>query len=276
MAEPVRKPSFALKDEPGILLQRWIRSSGGELELVDLPLTPELFLNPKHGDKWMQGEQHHRVTGELFGILDAYLSSAPDVLVTSDLQHIFGPRLPKPCPDISVIRGVRNRKADRSSFKVAREGTVPCLIIEVVSPLDAEIRKTDLERKVRLYENAGVREYVIIDSVRQNHLFRLLAYRLDRSGRYRPVELDAQDRFLSETTGLWFQVSPDGSRVFVFESPSGRRLLNLREEKERAEEAEARAKRAEEKAKSETEARASAEAEIARLKAELDRLRGPS
>jgi Uma2 family endonuclease len=257
VAQPARKPSFAPQeiveeDEPGILLQRWAKGADGEMELLELPLTPELFLNPKHGDKWMRGGRHHRVTHELFGLLDDYFQAAPDVLVTSDLQHVFAPRLPKPCPDVSVIRGIRDRRADRYSFKAAKERTVPCLIVEVVSPLDSEIRETDLKRKVQIYERAGVREYVIVDSTLQDRRFRLLGYRLDRSGHYRPIQPDADGRFLSETTGLWFQVSPDGERIFVFEYPGGRRLLNLQEEKERAE---------------------AAEAENARLKAEIDRLR---
>lgn len=272
MAEPARKPSFlpqsTVEDgEPGITLQRWVQRPGGKMELVELPLTPELFLNPQLGDKWMQGKRHYKAAHELFGILEDYFESDPDVMVTGDMKHHLDPRLPAPGPDISVIRGIRNKAADRESFDAAEEGTVPCLILEVVSPRDSAIRRTDLTDKVELYERAGVREYVIVDSTWRDRRFRLLGYRLDRSGRYRPIPLDPEGRLLSETASLWFQASPDGDRVFVFEDPGGRRLLNQKEERKRAEAAEKRAQR-------EEKARKAAEAENARLNAELDRLRG--
>jgi len=258
MAEPATKTLTAHRDdrapdeEPGIILQRWVKRPDGTRELIELPLTPELFLNPQLEDKWMQGMRHYKAVHELFGILAGHFRSAPDVMVNGDMKHYLDPRLPAPGPDISVARGIRDKQADRGSFDVAEEGAVPCLIVEIVSPLDSEIRRTDLEDKVGVYQHAGVQEYVIVDSTHRDRRFRLLGYRLDRSGRYRPIELDSEGRLLSETTGLWFQVSPDGERVFVFEYPSGRRLLNQEEMQDELLEA---------------------EAEVARLKAELDRLR---
>src|SRR6187200_1675310 len=49
MAEPVRKQRAPelLDEEPGITLQRWVEGPGGRMELVEMPLTPELFLNPQ-------------------------------------------------------------------------------------------------------------------------------------------------------------------------------------------------------------------------------------
>lgn len=64
---------------------------------------------------------------------------------------------------------------------------------------------------------------------------------------------------VSQTTGISFQVSPDGRRVLLFDSASGRRLLSPAEW--------------EALAASEAEARANAEAELARLREELARLR---
>src|SRR6187549_120406 len=60
MAEPVRKPMEPdlLDEEPGITLQRWVEGPGGRMELVEMPLTPELFLNPQVGDKMTQGKRH--------------------------------------------------------------------------------------------------------------------------------------------------------------------------------------------------------------------------
>ena len=237
MARPVEKlpveepwsPGSADSEETakGSTLLRWIERPGGELELVELPLTPELFLDPQLEDKWVQGQAHDDTACELRDLLVRHFRSQPDVLVTHDMKHLFGRGLPAPAPDVSVIRGIRRRDADRRSFNARKEGALPCLVIEVVSPFSARIRRTDLESKVEIYERAGVSEYLIADSPRQapGRWYSLLGYRLDAGGRYQPIEPDAEGRLLSETTGLWFQVSPDRSRILVFEHPGGRRLL---------------------------------------------------
>jgi hypothetical protein len=149
------------------------------------------------------------------------------------------------------------------------------LLIEVVSP-GAEARRADLEDKVELYRLARIPEYLIADSPSgvTGMPFKLLGYRLDDAGRYQPIKPDAEGRFLSETTGIWFQVAPDGERIYLFEYPSGRRLLNLSEQEDRAECEVTARKVAEEARKAAEEKVASTEAEIERLLAELERLRG--
>jgi Uma2 family endonuclease len=294
MAEPVRKPidSDLLDEEPGIILDRWVERPGGRMELVSMPLTPELFLNPQVGDKMFQGKRHLDTARRIAERLEDFFRPVPDVLVTIDMKHLFGPGLDHPGPDISVIRGVRNRDADRESFDVIAEGVRPCLIIEIVSPLSSRIRKTDLEEKVTLYRRVGIQEYLIVDCQRRDRRFRLIGYRLGPAG-YQPIKADEEGRLLSETTGLWFQVAPDGDHVLMFEHPSGR-PLPTREEKATAEAlarklaeekaaSEVRARKAaEEKAAAEVQARKAAEEkaheaedEVRRLRAELDRLRKP-
>jgi Uma2 family endonuclease len=270
-----------LDEETGISLLRWERGPDGQMEQVCLRLTPELFLNPRVGDQLSQGPRHFETVLKLFSILKVRFEADPDVLVAGDLKHIFGGGLPAPGPDLSVVRGVRVKDdADRYSFRVQREGVRPCLIIEVVSPLDPTIRDVDVVTKVDVYERAGVREYLIVDSTKADRRFRLVGHRLDAVGRYRPIEPDAAGRLYSETTDLWFQSSPDGEQVFVFDA-SGRRLLDFEEQPEEARrEAEAR-KAAEEEVAREAEARKVAEeaakaaqAEVARLRAEIERMQG--
>jgi Uma2 family endonuclease len=195
------------------------------------------------------------------GLLEGIFRSQPDVLVVHDMKHLFGRGFPSPAPDISVIRGVRDRDADRQRFNAKQEGVLPCLIVEVVYPRNADVRRADLVDKVKTYEQIGIAEYVIVDSPRRKggRSYTLLGYRRDREGRYRPIEPDVEGRLCSQTTGIAFQVSPDGRRVLLFEVASGRRLLSPAEW-------EAVATR-------EAEARASAEAEAARLREELERLR---
>jgi Uma2 family endonuclease len=260
MAEPVRKPvdSDLLDEEPGIILDRWVERPGGRMELVSMPLTPELFLNPQVGDKIMQGKRHFDTTRQIVDRLEDFFRPVPDVLVTGDMKHRFSPGLDQPGPDVAVIRGVRDRNADRESFDAIAEGVRPCLIIEIVSPLSSRIRKADLEDKVTLYRRAGIPEYLIVDCQRRDRRFRLLGYRLGRSG-YQPIQPDDEGRLLSETTGLWFQAAPDGDHVLMFEHPSGR-PLPTREEMIQMRLA------AEESCKA-------AEDEVRRLRAEIERLR---
>jgi Uma2 family endonuclease len=235
----------------------------------------------------MYGERHSRVGREIAGLLESRLEGTPDVVVFFDMKLLLRDRsLPDPGPDVMVVRGIR--PGNRKSFDVRKERVRPSLIVEVVSPRDSTIRKIDLEKKPGIYEQARIPEYVIVDSTRQDDPLRLLGYRLDGSGRYQPIEPDASGRILSETAGVWFQISPAGERVLVFEHPSGRRVLNLPEQKKKANreararkaaeeeasrEAEAR-KAAEEEANREAKARKAAEEENARLRAELERLRG--
>ena len=308
-------------EEPVLL--RWVTSPEGRRELLELPLTRELFLDPQLGDTMVQGDWHDITAHEIAGILRNYFRPQPDVRVFHDMKHYLLPRRPAPAPDVSVVRGLHPRRR-RSTFRVKKEGVLPCLVIEVVSP-GAEARRADLTDKVALYQDAGIPEYLIVDSPTNltGLPFLLLGYRLDGSGRYQPMKPDAEGRLLSETAGIWFQVSPDGERIYLFEYPTGRRLLNLTEQEERANreadkalretkarrtaeekalretearkaaeekalreaearkaaeekagrEAEAR-KAAEEKTGREAEARKAAEEEAARLRAELDRLRG--
>jgi Uma2 family endonuclease len=225
---------------------------------VEMPLTPEIFLNPQVEDQIMQGEQHSRTGREIAALLESRLDGMPDVVVFFELKLLLPDPLPDPGPDVMVVRGVRPAK--RYSFDVESEGVCPCLIVEVVSPLDSKIRRIDLERKPEIYAQAGIPEYVIVDSTRRDRRLHLLGYRLDGSGRYQRIEPDAAGRILSETAGVWFQVSADGERVLVFEHPSGRRVLNLQEQKKKADR--------------EAEACKAAEEENARLRAELERLRG--
>jgi Uma2 family endonuclease len=284
MADPVRKITVPrqegprrvlLEEEPGMTVLRWVKGPDGEMEQVELPLTPERFLNPHIGDQMTQGPRHFDAVHEIYSLLKERFRTDPHVLVLGDVKHFLATGLPAPGPDISVTRGVQVKNdARRFSFRVKKEGVRPCLILEVVSPLDSKIRRTDLQTKVEVYQRAGIAEYIIVDSTLSDLRFRLLGYRLDGAGRYQPIKPDAQERILSETTGLWFQASPDGERVFVFEHPTGRRLLNLEEQEQVAGREAGARKAAEDKARHETEARKAAEAEIERLRAEIERLRG--
>lgn len=259
-------------DDPSetLFLQRWVERSDGEMELVDLPLTPELFLDPQVEDKFLQGPRHNEVRLDLALLLKAYLQSKrDDACVLADVKHRLGvPGLPAPAPDVSVVYGgleydPLDSETWPEEFDVSVEGVRPSLIIEVLAPIDARIRRTDKREKVEICAKAGIQEYLIVDPPRRKNGFRFLwtGYRLDSQGRYCPIRPDFRGALLSETTGLSFGTSPEGDRFFVFENTC-RRLLSHKE-------SEAARRVAE-------EGLAKAEAEIARLREELDRLKSAS
>jgi Uma2 family endonuclease len=228
-------------------------------------MTPEEFLDPQIGNSLLQGRLHFLAVHFLFETLTRWFLSRPDVAVLSDLKHLMGPRR-GPAPDISILMGVPDLAPDIESYDLRTGGIPPSLIIEVVSPSDSRIRRTDEVTKVKLYERLGVREYLLLDLPRRGNRRRLTwrGYRLDggldRTGRYERIEPDLRGRIHSKTAGLLFGADPTESWIEITDAGTGKRLRTSLEEEQRAEQ--------------EAKARKEAEAEIARLREELARLRG--
>ena len=265
MGEPAWKTPPGGSDEPDddstvtVLLQRWVERPDGRFELKEWPPTLEDYLNPQLGDKLIQGRRHSELCLLLFEEIRGYFLPDADVLVLQDVQVQLGPGL-GPSPDVTVIRGARDPDPDLDSFDVVKQGVLPGLLIEVISPKDSRIRHMDEVDKKDAYERAGIPEYLLVDPPRRTKRphFRIYGYRLGLGKRYRLIEPDPEGRILSETTGLRFGASQDGKRIEIFD-PAGERILAPDE--------------AREKAVREVEARKAAEAEVARLRAEIERLK---
>jgi Uma2 family endonuclease len=307
MAKPARMPVPSevepdidtLDDEaPGSWVHRWVSLPDGSRELQELPLTPEYFLDPRFGDQMVQGPVHSDVTQTLSDFLKRRYLGREDILVFSDVKLLWGHReWRRPAPDVTLVEGVRNPKRKRRSFNVVREGVRPTLVIEVVSEDDAELRYVDQVEKVSLYARERIPEYLLLDPPQKatGYRYQWTGYRLDANRQYQKIEPDAEGRIFSETTGLWFGVSPDGQQVCLFDAVTGKRLLTSEEEQRAREAAEARVvqevearkvaevraadeaearKVAEARADSEAEARKTLEAELVRLREENARLKG--
>jgi Uma2 family endonuclease len=256
MVEPARKlpaPEDLEPFEDGPFRFGWgfrrVRLPGGRFEVREVPLTAEDLLDPQVGDHLVQNGLHIDMVHTLFEMVKGRYEPRLDVLVTSDMKIRWGiPGLSNPAPDLAVIPGVLDPARYRRSFHVPKEGARPCLIVEVVSD-DPEARQKDLVDKVPLYERARVPEYLIAHPLYPGVPPHepVTGYRLDAAGRYRPIEADAEGRILSVTTGLWFGLSPDGRKIELIEAETGERLLTPEEMR----------------------------AELARVKAELERLKAP-
>jgi Uma2 family endonuclease len=284
MADRVRKQPAGgvLEDDPFFYGSRWIsvRLPDGRIVDQEIPLTPDDLLDPQLGDQVTQSNRHSKMARRLVDLLEEHFDSRQDVHIVNDLKMLWGiPKLSEPSPDIAVIQGVWSDDEDWDSFDVQREGARPSLIIEVVSSKDAETRRNDYEKKVEIYERAGVPEYLIYDPPTPFTRGRLLltGHRLGTDGRYRSLEPDNRGFLLSETTGLLFGIAKDGRTPLVVDAATGKRLLTgkeaAKEAKERAHKEAQTRKAAEERAQSAAEAREAMEAELARLRAELERLK---
>ena len=230
----------------------------GEVVEQQIPLTPEDLLDPQLDDVVPQSGLHFDFLVQLAGLLRSHFEPRKDIFVAGDMKMHWGiPGLKEPAPDIAIIPGVRDRDRDRPSFHVVKEGTRPCLVLEVVSPFYPEIRRNDYEHKVAIYERVGIPEYLIVDppSERRDRLI-VTGYRLGPDGRYHSIEPDDQGRLYSETTDLLFGIDEEGRFPAIVDARTGERLLS-----------------SEERADLEKERREAVEAENARLRAELERLK---
>lgn len=289
MAEPAWKtldpePSAdMLQDEEpgGGYVERLVRRPDGGFELLELPLTREIFLNPRLEDRIVQGGPHCMALQHVFSLVLQRFRPEKGALVLSDVKLRLGRGRPGPAPDLWVVRGHPKPSHKIRSYSVPKQGIPPCFILEVVST-DPELRDADEVDKVKLYERVGVRDYLMAElpCEETGYRLRLLGYRMGPDKRYQPIEPDEQGRLLSEATGLWFGISPDGEWIDVYDARTGERLHTLAEEvdarkaaEEKAERAEKRIARAEEKARREAVARKVAEAETERLRAEIERLK---
>ncbi len=150
-------------------------------------------------------------------------------------------------PDCYVVKGVPMRQ--RRTFKVWEEGGHrPCFVLELTS---RSTRVEDLGTKmVRYRDDLHVDEYVLFDLSRDWIEAGLRGYRLV-NGDYRRIEPGPDGRLFCEQLGLELAVR-DGRRLRFFEPGVEAPLATRAERAERAEE------------------------EVRRLRAELERLRGPS
>ena len=180
---------------------------------------------------------------DALSVLDRYFEDREDVYVSGDLLIYYEEGNPKArvAPDVFVVFGVPKRK--RPTYLLWQEGQVPAFVLEVASP---GTWREDEGRKAALYERLGVREYWQYDPTGEYLGLNLKGRRM-AAGRYAPqpvVEsLDGTLLLRSETLGLDLRVK--GEEMNFFDSQTGERLLNLREQDAARRAAESRARTAE-------------------------------
>lgn len=180
----------------------------GARPLPEQPLTYEAFLDWLDEDTWAEwldgkivvlspaSEVHQELKGFLATLLRRFVRRRRlGRVLDAPFQVKLGPDLPGREPDILFVSADRQDRIRRHFFEGA-----PDLVVEIVSP---DSRARDRGEKFYEYEQAGVREYWLIDPDRQQAEF----YRLDDRGHYRPIGPDPDGIYRSEAVaGFWLAV----------------------------------------------------------------------
>jgi len=203
------------------------------VQVTPFPLYPE-----SDGKPMAETDIHRQLMLDLLFALANYFQSQPDVYVSGNLLLYYVEGNPKKCvaPDVFVVRGVGNRQ--RRIYKLWEEGRAPEIVIELSS---RQTWREDLQTKLQLYAQLGVREYYIFDPEYDYLPEPLLAYRLE-DGIYLPLEIE-NGVVKSEALGL--ELVETGETLRLRDLQTGELLPTATD----------------------------ANAEIARLRAELTRLR---
>ena len=266
---------------------RWVEveTADGGASFQEVPLTWEDLFDPQEGDHVPHGPIHARVISETKESLVPFFAAQgrDDAAVYDDVKMFWkDPKIPTVAPDLAVIPGMKEPRAERESFDERQEGTLPVFVLEVTSKATAPFDRKD---KPAIYRRAKVRECFLLE--RLTSPWEIVARRLNpQTGRYRKVAPDERGRYLAETIGVRFSISESGDELVLEDAATGqvilkplaqaearRKEVEAREKAERQVAKEAEALRKEAEAREVAERRADkAEARIRELLAKIERL----
>ena len=243
----------------------------GHINTFPLPSAPTetADLYPESDGKPMaETERHFRELLKTFNHIENHFAYLPDVYVLGDMMMYYEEGNPRKSisPDIFVAFGIG--KKERRIYKIWEEGKPPDFVLEFSSK---GTYRNDLTGKVQLYASIGIPEYFLYDVDRRYLPTPLMGFHL--VGRdYVEITPLASGGIPAATLGLEFHLLDD---TFSIYDPKAQEWLKTAAEdaEMRAEDAEIRAEDAEIRANQETNARHKAETEVARLQAELERLK---
>lgn len=121
-------------------------------------------------------------------------------------------------PDIMIVKGLAPIK-NRTSYFMWRYKIIPSCIIEVTSPGTAQ---EDFGPKKLLYQQLGIREYLIYDLLKEYLTPSLVGFRL-QGGVYKPISPDPKGGLVSEELGL--RLVPEEEDLGLWVVKTGKRLL---------------------------------------------------
>ena len=236
----------------------------GHPNTFTLPSAPTEIadLYPESDGKPMaETERHFRELVKNMNRIENHLAAIPDVYVLGDMMMYYEEGNPRKSisPDIFAAFGIGRK--ERRIYKIWEEGKPPDFVLAFASK---GTYRNDLTRKVELYAAIGIREYFVYDVDRRYLPRPLLGFRLIGDA-YVEIPPLANGGVPAATLGLEFHLLDDSLGIY---DPAAKDWVQTATEA-----AETRAADAETRANQEADARQQAEAEVARLQAELERLK---
>lgn len=211
-------------------------------------LRPGIIEYPESDGKPLgETETHRQEITDAIETLRDYLRERADVYVGGNMFLYYAEGRPdrSVVPDVFVVKGVS--KQVRRIYQLWKEQQAPCFILEVTSK---STRREDERDKRELYARLGVNEYFLFDPLAEYLKPPLRGYRLT-DGVYAPIEPESDGALQSRELGLL--LLRENSSLRLIELASNERLLKPFEN---------------------AQARRAAEAKLARLREELERLKG--
>jgi len=211
---------------------------------------------PESDGKPMAETDTHR-TEMIWAIecLKRHFQPQPLVYVTGNILFYYVEDDPKKCfsPDVVVVRGVPSHL--RRTYLLWEEGKAPCFVLEVTS---RKTRSVDWNKKLQLYAQLGVHEYVMFDPLDEYLRHAPLQLMRLEGTKYVVASPEGDGSLLSRELGLKllllegrlrFQDPATGKLLMDLSETDDERIqaeMQARLEAARAEEAEGRAEEAEE------------------------------
>lgn len=211
-------------------------------------IREEIIYPESDGAPMGETDLHRLIMTAIIEALRDYYRNDPQVYVSGNLFIYYEKGNPAAvfAPDAFVVFGVP--KKERRTYKLWQENNkAPDVVFEITS---ASTSLQDEGTKMVLCRRLGVKEYFLFDPYREYLEPRLQGYRL-RAKSYVPIRPGAQGELYSEVLNL--NLVTEQRQLRLIDARTGERLLTPLEAQA---------------------ARRQAEAEIARLKEELERLRG--
>lgn len=214
------------------------------LTLDSTPHRKHTVHYPDSDGKLMAETDAHRflISDSVSVLLWHFSARAHEVYVSGNNFMYFAEGDPKAriSPDCYVVFGPAQR--DRNSYRCWEEdNTLPAVVFEFTSK---KTQREDVSDKMQTYEQLRIPEYFLFDPTGDYLKPSLRGYRITPIGMYSPIAPQEDGRLVSETLGL--ELVADGVRLRFFNPETGEFLPTL----------------------------AQAQVEIARLRAELERLKG--
>lgn len=221
------------------------------------PTDDDRIYYPETDGKPLAETDLHRILIiDTYQKLEAYFEDNDDVYVSGNLliYDVPGKTRRSISPDVLVAFGIEKKM--RRTYKTWEEGKAPDFVMEFSSK---STYKNDLEKKKTRYAHIGVREYFLYDPERAYLSDSLIGFRLNENEKYDEILALPDGGVPSVVLGIEFRLQEDGVGLY---NPTSGEWLQTPAEKATA------------IAQEEAQARQQAEAENARLRSEIDRLKG--